>query len=129
MLLWTTWPVASALCRPGAPTSARRRPGSVLSAVCGTLAARRGVEDVVLPVVVSDLHTLRAPHIDLVLCRPSSLTDQVQQCLRRGDQITVTIRPGLSQLRHQWRLPGLRGLLMLSQHQLGARPIAEPFLE
>ena len=54
-----------------------------------TSAIRRGIEHVVLPVVITDLHALCSPHIDRVLSRLPCPAHQVQQRFRRGDQVNV----------------------------------------
>ena len=79
--------------------------------------------------MIPDLHALSPTHIDRVLpCPFSSLADQVQQCFRRGDQVTVTICSDVGKLRHEWRLPDLWGALVLDEHQLGVRAATEACL-
>jgi hypothetical protein len=82
-----------------------------------------------------DLLVRHAPHVvhrhriedgQIQLC--TLAVPALEECLRLSDQVTVTIRPGLGQLRHERRLPGFGSLLMLSGYQLGAWAAAEPLL-
>ena len=71
------------------------------------------MEHIVLPIAVTDLNALRAPHIDRVLPRPRPrLIDQIHQRLRRCHQVGIMVGASFAQLRHERRLPCLGGLLM-----------------
>jgi len=76
---------------------ARQAAASALeSVISGRLGRPRGVEDVVLPVVVPDLDALGAAYIDRVLPGPDTdRVDQLHQCLRGCHQIGVAVCPGL----------------------------------
>jgi hypothetical protein len=86
------------------------------------------MEDIVLPVAVTNLNALRALDPDHVLARLRSyVIDQAHQRLRRCYQIMITVGRGPCQLRHQWLLPCLGSLLMPGKHHLAIRPTGEPF--
>jgi hypothetical protein len=92
------------------------------------LLVRRMLGLAVLRVTVPDLHTLRTPHVDRVLPRPRpGLIDQAHQRFGSRHQTGIIAGSSLIQLRHERRLPRLRGLFMSGQHQLGVWPAAKPF--
>src|SRR5215471_6455080 len=106
------WVLASPTCTPMAPRASTGAPPppfpGPLPVISGALAAGRGVEDVVLPAQVTDLHAVRAPHIDRVLARARPrLVHQAHQGLRRRHEISVPAGADLAQLRRQRRLPRL----------------------
>ena len=73
-------------CPPLMRSSMWRLPGSALPVIGCALAVRWGVEHVVLPVMIPDLHALRPADVDRVLSCPSvGISEQVQQGLRRDD--------------------------------------------
>ena len=99
-------------CMPstaGTSTKVPRLSGTPPPLIFGPKPPGGAMENIVLPVVVTDLNAVRASRIDGVLPRARSrLIYQAHQRLRRRNQIGVMLGASLLQQRHQRRLPCIR---------------------
>ena len=75
---------------------------------------------------LADLHVLRAGRVNVVILGPRSCAvNQVDQCLRRRQQITIPVGPYITQLGRQRRLPSLRGTLVPGENKLSVGSASE----